>query len=220
MIYILLFLEGIITFISSCLLPMLPVYLAYFAAGEQNRRRTLLNALGFVAGFSVVFMALGAFAGTLGTLLARHSLIVNIVTGAVVIALGLHFLGLLKLRFLQRLQRPQVNVKQLRFGSSVLFGLAFSVGWTPCVGPWLGAALTQAAQAGGTLNGMVMLFLFSLGMGLPLIACALLMDQLKGAIAFLRRHQKTIHIASGIVLIILGILMATGVMERIIGRLL
>jgi len=198
----------------------LPVYLAYFAAGEQNRRRTLINAFGFVIGFSVVFAALGAFAGTLGGLLRDYAMIVNIVTGVIVIALGLHFLGLLKLRFMQKLQTRQVDVKQLRFGSSVLFGLAFSVGWSACAGPMLGLALTQAAQVGGTLTGTVMLLFYAMGIGLPLVACALLMDQLKSAIDFLRRHQKAIHIASGVLLIVLGILMATGVMERIIGRLL
>jgi len=216
MTYLLLFLEGIITFISPCLLPMLPVYVTYFAAGEPKRGRALRNSLGFVLGFTLVFVALGAFAGTLGSLLFRYETAVNIVTGLVVAVLGLHFLGLLKLSFLFKLKQRQVSVKQLRFGSSLLFGLAFSVGWTPCVGPMLGTALMQASQVGGALNGAVLLLLFSLGLGLPLVACALLMDQLKGAIAFLRRRQKAIHMISGILLVLIGVAMALGWMDYLL----
>jgi len=216
MTYILLFLEGIITFLSPCLLPMLPLYLSYFAAGEQNRRRTLGNALGFVLGFSCVFVALGAFAGTLGWLLQQYSVVVNIVTGLIVVALGLHFLGLLKLSFLFRLKRPQASTQQLRFGSSVLFGLAFSAGWSPCIGPMLGTALMQASQRGGALDGAIMLLLFSLGMALPLVACALLMDQLKGALAFLRRNQRAIHVVSGMLLVLIGVAMALGWMDYLL----
>jgi len=216
MMYFLLFLEGILTFISPCILPLLPLYVSYFAAGEADRKRTLCNSLGFVAGFALVFMALGAFAGTVGSLLLQYALVVQITSGVVVVLLGLHFLGLLKLGFLQKLSRPQVNTRDLRFGSSFLFGLAFSIGWTPCVGPLLGIALTQAAQAGSTLHGTAMLLIYSLGLGLPLIICAMLMDQLKGMFSFLRRHQKKIHIASGILLIILGVLMATGSLWRLV----
>ena len=220
MTYLLLFLEGIITFISPCLLPMLPVYVTYFAAGEPKRGRALRNSLGFVLGFTLVFVALGAFAGTLGSLLFRYETAVNIVTGLVVAVLGLHFLGLLKLSFLFKLKQRQVSVKQLRFGSSLLFGLAFSVGWTPCVGPMLGTALMQASQRGSALAGVLMLLVFSLGLGLPFVFCALLMDRLKGAVTFLRRHQRVIHTASGILLVVLGILMATGLFQMLVRKLL
>jgi len=211
-----LFLEGILTFISPCFLPFLPVYVSYFAAGEHSRRRTLVNSLGFMLGFGIVFMVLGAFAGTIGSFLLQYALAVQIVSGVIIVLLGLHFLGLLKLRFLHKLQRPQMDTRNLRFGSSILFGLAFSVGWTPCAGPWLALALMQASQVGSTISGTLMLLVYSLGIGLPLIICAMLMDQLKGMFAFMQRHQKKIHLASGVLLMILGVLMATGLLWRLL----
>ena len=200
---------------SPCLLPLLPLYVTYFAAGQHNRRRTLFNALGFVLGFALVFTVLGAFAGTLGMLVLRHRPWVNIIGGLIVVALGLSFLGLFRLPFLHKLQPKRVNTQDMRFGKSVVFGLTFAATLTPCAGPMLGIALMQAAQAGGTLRGMLLLLVYALGMGLPLVACAMLMDTLKGVLAFLRRHQNKIHRASGILLILLGIAMAFGLLERI-----
>ncbi|MCL2531741.1 MAG: cytochrome c biogenesis protein CcdA [Oscillospiraceae bacterium] len=211
----LLFVEGVLTFVSPCLLPLLPLYVAYFAAGQHNRRRTLLNALGFVLGFALVFTALGAFAGTLGALLLRHRFWVNIITGLVVAVLGLSFLGLFQLPFLHKLQPRRVNTQNMRFGKSIVFGLTFAAALTPCAGPMLGIALMQAAQAGGTLQGMLLLLVYSLGLGLPLVLCAMLMDHLKGVLAFLRRHQNKIHKVAGVLLILLGIAMMLGLLERI-----
>ena len=101
--YFVLFLEGIATFISPCLLPMLPIYVSYFAAGETDRKRALTNSIGFVAGFTIVFVTLGAFAGTLGRLLSEHTIIVNLITGIIVIILGLSFTGLINIGFLSRI---------------------------------------------------------------------------------------------------------------------
>ena len=222
--YLLLFLEGVATFVSPCLLPMLPVYITFFAAGKTNenndKKRALINALGFVLGFTLVFVALGAFAGTAGRLLRRYALWVNIATGLTVVVLGLNFLGVLKIGFLNKTSHKSANTKDLRFFSSLLFGLTFSIGWTPCVGAFLGAALMMASQQGGVLAGVLMLLVFSLGLGLPFVFCALLMDQLKGAVAFLRRHQRVIHMASGILLVLMGILMATGLFQMLVRKLL
>jgi len=217
--YVLLFLEGIITFISPCLLPMLPVYISYFAAGEPGKRRALVNSLGFVSGFTLVFVLLGAFAGTLGRLLVEYAIAVNIVTGLVVILLGLHFLGIFKLKFLSKMGRKNASTKDLTFFPSVLFGLAFSIGWTPCVGAFLGSALMMASSQGGTLTGILMLFVYSMGLGLPFIVSALLIDRLRGAFDFIKRNYKVINIISGALLILLGILMATGLMSRLLSVL-
>ena len=144
--YLISFLEGIITFISPCLLPMLPVYVSYFAGGGERRpRRTLTNAAGFVLGFTAVFVAMGALAGTVGGFLKSHQTAVNVVSGAIVIFFGLYFLGLLRLRFFQGSGR-MARVQDLGFFSAVLFGVIFSVGWTPCVGAFLGSALMLASQ--------------------------------------------------------------------------
>ena len=210
--YLLLFLEGVITFISPCLLPMLPIYLSFFAAGDTDRRRTLRNALGFVLGFTIVFIIMGAFMGIMGKLVREYQTVLNIVTGAVVMLFGLNFMGVLKIGFLNRASQQDANVKDLNFFSSMLFGIVFSIGWTPCVGAFLGSALLLASQGGSLLQGIVMLLAFSLGLGIPFVVSALLVDRLKGAFDFIKRHYRVINLVSGLVLVIVGILMATGYM--------
>jgi len=214
MVYTLLFLEGILTFISPCLLPMLPLYISYFAAGVESRGKTLANALGFVAGFTAIFVALGAFAGSVGRWLAVYSTQVNIVTGAVVILLGLNFMGVINIGFLNRARTRGAQVRGLNFFSSVVFGVVFAVGWTPCVGTFLGVALMRAAMHGGAAEGMRMLFVYSIGLGLPLVASALLIDRLKGAFDLIKRNYNVLNKAAGGFLVLVGILMATGVMGR------
>lgn len=210
--YLLLFLEGVITFISPCLLPMLPIYLSFFAAGDTDRRRTLRNALGFVLGFTIVFIIMGAFMGVMGKLVREYQTVLNILTGAVVMLFGLNFMGVLKIGFLNRASQQDANVKDLNFFSSMLFGIVFSIGWTPCVGAFLGSALLLASQGGSLLQGIVMLLAFSLGLGIPFVVSALLVDRLKGAFDFIKRHYRVINLVSGLVLVIVGILMATGYM--------
>jgi cytochrome c-type biogenesis protein len=209
--YILLFLEGIITFISPCLLPMLPVYISYFAGGNGNRN-ALKNAIGFVSGFTLVFIALGAFAGSIGRVLQRYGAAVNLVTGLVVVLFGLNYLGVLNIPILNRTFRREAKVKGLGFGSSALFGIVFAVGWTPCVGAFLGSALMLASQQGSAAQGMLMLLVFSLGLGIPFMASAVLIDKLKGAFRFIQTHYKVINIISGGLLVVTGLLMITGFM--------
>ena len=214
--FVLLFLEGIITFVSPCLLPLLPLYVSYFAAGEPDKRRAFVNAIGFVCGFTLVFVALGALAGTLGMLLVEHAVAVNIVTGLVVILLGLNFTGLINIRFLNRAMRINANVKNLTFFTSMLFGIVFSIGWTPCVSAFLGSALMKASMQGGTLVGGLMLLVYSLGLGIPFIISAVLIDRLKNAFDFIKRNYRIVNIVSGVLLVIIGILMATGLMGRLL----
>jgi len=217
--YLLLFLEGIITFISPCLLPMLPVYISYFAANETDSRKTLVNSIGFVVGFTIVFTALGAFAGTIGRALMEYSLIFNIVTGAIVIVFGLNFIGLIKIGFLNRTRGMNADVQSLGFFSSILFGLVFSISWTPCVGAFLGAALMKAAFTGSLLQGILMLLIYSLGLGVPFVISAVLIERLKGAFDFVKKHYRIITLVSGLFLIAIGILMATGMMGRFLSLL-
>lgn len=217
--YLLLFLEGIITFISPCLLPMLPVYLSFFAAGESGKRKTVINALGFVLGFTVVFVILGAFAGTVGHLLQRYATVVNLVTGLIVIVLGFNFLGIIKIGFLNRSSENQADTRDLNFFSAVLFGMAFSIGWTPCVGAFLGSALMMASRQGGTFTGVVMLLVYSLGLGIPFVLCAVLIDELKGTFTFIKKHYRVVHQGSGCLLILVGLLMATGWLGKMLSVL-
>ena len=217
--YLISFLEGMITFISPCLLPMLPIYISYFAGGGiRNTRKTLTTALGFVLGFTAVFVAMGALAGTLGGFLRRYQTAVNIVSGAIVIFFGLHFLGLFQLR-LFRGSRRQMDVRELGFFSATAFGIIFSLGWTPCVGAFLGSALMLASQQGHVLQGMGMLLAYSLGLGIPFLLSAVLIDYLKSAFDWIKKHYTLINRISGGLLIAIGLLMATGLLNRVLGML-
>lgn len=231
--YVILFLEGIITFISPCLLPLLPVYISFFAGGgtanadgsaiagsdpEDNTKKTLRNALGFILGFTLVFIALGAFAGLAGGLLRSHQLIVNIITGAVVVVFGLNYLGVLKIRFLNnpgsRETKPVTG-----FFSATLFGIVFSISWTPCVGAFLGSALMLASQQGSAGRGIVMLLCYSLGLGVPFLISAVLIERLKTAFDVIKKHYRIINLVAGLLLVVMGILMMTGLMGRVLSLL-
>lgn len=214
--YFISFLEGIITFISPCLLPMLPIYVSYFAGGgERSVKKTLSTAAGFVLGFTLVFMILGALAGTVGSFLIKYETAVNIVCGLAVVFFGLNYLGVFKLNLFRGTRRT-MDTSDLGFFSAILFGMIFSIGWTPCVGAFLGSALMLASQQGHVLEGMVMLLVYSLGLGIPFLISAILIDKLKTTFDWIKRHYSVINMVCGILLILIGILMATGLMGRFI----
>lgn len=207
--YFIAFLEGIITFISPCLLPMIPLYVSYFAGGKsKNTKSTVKNALGFIIGFTLVFVLMGALAGTFGQLLTEYKRIVDVVTGLVVIFFGLNFLGVLKINIFKGSKKAKTD--NLGFFSSMVFGIVFSIGWTPCVGAFLGSALMLAASQGHVIEGIVMLLCYSLGLGIPFFISAILIDKLRGAFTFIKKHYKIINIICGCLLVIIGVLMATG----------
>lgn len=209
------FLEGIITFISPCLLPMLPLYLFYFAGEEQgSTRKTFRHALGFVLGFTLLFTLMGAFAGSLGSLLHTHQTAVNLICGALIVLFGLNYTGLLRIPLLNRTHQWNAEIQKFGFFSSLLFGMIFALGWTPCAGAFLGSALLLAAQKGSMLHGILMLLCYSMGLGIPFLLSAVLIDQLKRTISFIKKHYSIIQLICGIFLILLGILMMTGVMSR------
>lgn len=217
--YLISFLEGIITFISPCLLPMFPIYISYFAGGgERTMKKTLTCAAGFVTGFTVLFVAMGALAGTLGSFLTRHQTVVNIVSGLVVIFFGLNYLGVFRLNIFKG-NRKAMNVDNMGFFSALLFGVIFSVGWTPCVGAFLGSALMMASQQGKMLTGMLMLLAYSLGLGIPFLLSAVLIDRLKSAFNWIKKHYNVINIICGLLLIAIGVLMATGTLGWLLNLL-
>lgn len=217
--YLISFLEGIITFLSPCLLPMLPIYISYFAGGgERDTRKTLINALGFVLGFTVVFVAMGALAGTLGSLLTRYQTQVNVVSGLVVILFGLNYLGLLKVNLFRGGVGP-ADTRDMGFFSAFLFGLIFSVGWTPCVGTFLGSALMLASQQGQMMTGMLMLLCYSAGLGIPFLVSGVLIDRLKTTFDLIKRNYERINLICGGVLILIGVFMATGHLGRLLTML-
>jgi len=217
--YLISFLEGIVTFISPCLLPMLPVYLSYFAGGgERTVKKTLKGAAGFVLGFTVVFVLMGALAGTLGSFVHRYQKAVNIISGLVVVFFGLNFLGVFKLNIFS-VGKQTRKPKNMSFFSALLFGVIFSLGWTPCVGAFLGSALMLASQQGHVLEGMWMLLCYSMGLGIPFLLSAVLIDSLKNTFGWIKRHYTVINIVCGSLLILVGILMMTGMLGSAIAAL-
>ena len=217
--YFISFLEGIITFISPCLLPMLPIYISYFAGGGvRTTGKTLRNAFGFTLGFTAVFVAMGALAGTLGSFLIRYQTWVNLFGGAIVVLFGLNYMGLLRLNLFRGMGRS-MQAGEMGFFSACLFGIVFSLGWTPCVGVFLGSALMLASQQGHVLEGMGMLLCYSLGLGIPFLFSAVLIDKLKGAFTWIKMHYAVINKICGSLLVIVGILMATGLLSRFLNVL-
>ena len=198
---------------------MLPIYVSYFAGGgERSTGKTLAGALGFTAGFTAVFMAMGALAGTLGALLKTYQTAVNIVSGLIVVLFGLNYLGVLKLTLFKGSSRS-VKTENMGFFPAMLFGVIFSLGWTPCVGAFLGSALLLASQQGHVLEGMLMLLVYSLGLGIPFVLSAVLIDYFKSAFQWIKRNYRVINTVSGILLVLIGILMATGTLGWLLALL-
>ncbi len=217
--YLISFLEGIITFISPCLLPMLPIYLSYFAGGgERTVKKTLTGALGFVMGFTIVFVALGALAGTLGSFLTRYQTWVNLIGGLIVIVFGLNYMGLFRLNLFRGVGLS-MNMENMGFFPAMVFGMVFSVGWTPCVGAFLGSALMLASQQGHVGEGMGMLLCYSLGLGIPFLMSAVLIEKLRSTFNWIKAHYEIVNRISGALLVLVGVLMATGILGRFLALL-
>lgn len=209
--YLVTFLEGIISFISPCTLPLLPLYVSYLTAGSEKRSGKIIRPFGFVLGFTVVFCLMGLFAGALSSLLAKFQTAVNIITGAIVILFGLSYLDIIPLTFLKGMKKKRdVN----SFFGAVVFGVVYSVSLTPCVGAFLGSAIMLAAGSGTAFKGTMLLLIYSLGMGVPFFLSALLIEKLTGVFKAVKRHYKVINLVCGIFLMIIGVLMMTGLMGK------
>lgn len=211
--YLITFLEGFISFISPCMLPMLPIYISYLVGGDEKKKNSLPRSVCFVCGFTLVFCLLGIFAGTLGTLLSKYQTAVNIVCGIVVIILGLSYLGIIPLNFLKGI-KGQHKINGLL--SAFSFGMVYSVSLTPCVGAFLGSALMLASSSGGALRGLLLLLVYSLGLGIPFVISAVLIEQMTTAFKFIKKHYKVINTVSGIFLIIVGVLMSFGLLGKLL----
>ena len=212
--YVITFLEGIISFISPCMLPMLPVYVTYFAGDADKKRSTFTRALGFVLGFTVVFTAMGLFAGTLGTFLIRYKRAVNIVCGLIVAVFGVGYItGAQTMLFGGASKKVSVN----GFFSAVLFGMIYSVSLTPCVGVFLGSALMMASTAGSSAVGAALLLTYSLGMGLPFLISAVLIERLNSAFSVIKSNYGKINFVCGMFMIFIGAIIALWLMDTLLG---
>jgi len=211
--YFITFLEGVVSFLSPCMLPMLPVYVSYFAAGSPKKSRAFVRSGLFVLGFTAVFTLMGLFAGTVGGFLSRHQRWVDLVCGLVVILFGLSYLEVIRLPFLKGVD--DVPMAQGLF-SAFLFGMIYSVSLTPCVGAFLGSALMLAGAAGGAGKGALLLLVYSAGLGIPFVLSTLLLHTLQDAFDRIKRHYTLINRICGGALVLLGLLMASGQMSRLL----
>lgn len=226
MVYLVSMLEGLSSFISPCILPMLPMYLSYFSGTsnpeERSVRRTLLNVISFILGFSLVLFSLGAFSGLVGKAVIsqlKNSTIINIVAGGIVLLLGLSYVGLFRIPFFDRLSGPQMDpqkLQRLNVVTSFLFGIIFSIAWSPCTGAFLGAGLSLSASSGTILQGGLIMLFYSIGLGIPFFLTALLMDQLTSVFDFIKKHYGIITKISGGFLILTGIAMMTGLFQKLL----
>ena len=211
--FLITFLEGLISFISPCMLPMLPIYVTYFAGGADKRRLVFVRSLCFVLGFTLVYATMGLGAGAISIMLMRYQTATNIVSGLFVILFGLSYLEIIPLPFLRGMSK-KANVTGVI--SAFIFGIIYSVSLTPCVGAFLGAALTQAATSGTALKGTLLLVSYSLGLGVPFIISAVLIKELSGAFTFIKKNYRVINLVCGLFLILIGILMCTGVLNKLL----
>jgi Cytochrome c biogenesis protein len=212
--YILSALEGILTFISPCILPLLPIYFVYLTGSAQDespkQSRLVLNSLAFVAGFTIIFVLLGATATALGSFLKEHIDIFRKISGIIMVILGLNFIGLLQLRFLNVDKHLEYNLDNLNFIRSLVFGMVFAFGWTPCVGAFLGSALLLAGSTGSIMQGILLLLFYSLGLGIPFILTAVLVHKAMVIWRGLQKYSRAISIGSGLVLTAAGLLLFAG----------
>jgi cytochrome c-type biogenesis protein len=214
------FLAGVVSFLSPCVLPLVPAYVSYITGeslagmsrGQQLHARlsALSLSLFFVLGFSTVFIILGASASMLGQSLLQYRYEINIVGGTVIIVFGLFMTGLIKVPFLYRDTRFQVKSNGGGPGSTFVLGLAFGFGWTPCIGPILGTILSVSAVAATLNQGIALLGVYALGLSLPFLAAALFADKFLSRLKRMRRMGNTLHIVAGVIMIATGIAMITG----------
>ncbi|MGJ8528099.1 cytochrome c biogenesis CcdA family protein [Maritalea sp.] len=220
------FIAGVLSFFSPCVLPIVPPYLAYLAGVSFEQlsdedmdasaaRQILLASVAFVVGFSTVFVALGATASLLGQTIAQYYHILSIIAGVIIIAMGLHFIGILRLSVLYREARVQVNSKPVGLLGAFIMGLAFAFGWTPCVGPILATILFVAGSEDTAWRGMSLLLAYSAGIGIPFILAGAFAARFIKVAGRLKQHMRKIEIAMGILLIVTGILFVTGSMSAI-----
>lgn len=213
------FLAGLISFLSPCVLPLVPPYLTYLAGttldrmtdqvDAATRRRAVVTALLFVAGFSTVFVLLGAGASAAGSLLRQYSHILSIVAGVAIIVMGLHFLGLFRIGLLYREVRVQVD-KPIGLWGAYVMGLAFAFGWTPCIGPVLAAVLAVAGSEQSVARGMGLLAVYSVGLGVPFVLAAFAMGPFVRLLKRMRTRFDLIEKIMGVLLVLTGIAFLTG----------
>ena len=218
---------GLVSFVSPCIMPLIPSYVSYITgisydelvsldSRRKNMKITLFHSLAFVTGFSIIFVLLGASASLAGSLLAKHLNTIRIVGGVLIIIMGVFVMDVIKIPFLQREAKLQLKTRPAGFIGTIVVGMIFGAGWTPCTGPFLGSVLTLAMTSDTLGSGMVLLMFYSLGLGIPFILSALAISAFLTSFSKVRKHFKAIKIISGIILIIMGVLLLMNKMTMLI----
>jgi len=220
---------GLISFASPCILPLIPSYVSYITGisydelvSRESRRRnmkiTLLHSLSFVAGFTIIFVLLGATASLAGSVLARHLDVIRIAGGILIIIMGVFVMDVVNIPFLQREAKLHLKTRPAGFVGTLIVGMIFGAGWTPCTGPFLGSVLALAMETDTMGRGMALLTFYSLGLGIPFIVSAIAISAFLSSFNRLKRHFKVIKIVSGAILIVMGVLLIMDKMTILIIR--
>ena len=203
--YFLTFLEGIASFISPCLLPMLPIYISYFSGSDSEKNKALKNSIAFVLGFSLIFIILAILSNLMGIFLTQYLRYIKYAFGVLIIFLGLNYMEIFKFKLFSKFKKFKIDVKDMGIIKAFIFGVMFSISMTPCVGTFLSSALLLIANQDSLLKGTILIVLYCLGLGIPFIISSLLIDKLKNVFNVIKKNYKKVKIISGIILIIMGI---------------
>ena len=220
---------GLISFASPCILPLIPSYVSYITGisydelvSRESRRRnmniTLFHSLAFVLGFTIVFVLLGATASLAGSVLSQHLDIIRIVGGVLVIIMGIFVMDVVNIPFLQQEAKLQLKTRPAGYIGTLVVGMIFGAGWTPCTGPFLGSVLALAMSTDTLGRGMALLTFYSLGLGIPFIVSALAISAFLSSFNKLKKHFHAIKIASGAILVVMGVLLVMDKMTILIPR--
>ncbi len=218
------FVAGLLSFLSPCILPLVPPFLCYMAGVSVTdlsseradlRPRILVSALAFVAGFSLVFVALGSTASMVGRFVSAHLSALGVLAGALIIVMGLHFLGLLRIPLLYRSATLQIESRPAGVAGAFVMGLAFAFGWTPCAGPILAAVLMMAGAEDTTGRGALLLLAYSVGTGIPFLIAAAFTGRFVAALGRARRHLGAVEKTMGAFLVVTGLMFLTGLMPTV-----
>lgn len=222
------FIAGLLSFLSPCVLPLIPSYITYITGisfadlqaehpSHVIRQKSILHSICFICGFTVVFVLLGASATYIGSFLSDNASIIRKVGGVLLVLLGIHVTGLVPLKFLLGEKRVSIKHKPAGYAGSFLVGIAFAAGWTPCIGPILAGILAVAATEEQVYEGIVLLLIYSLGLGVPFLLSAIAMHQFMTVFNRFKKYIHIFEIITGVFLIIIGVLIYTNWLSRLSG---
>ncbi len=204
--YLMTFLEGFASFVSPCILPLIPMYISYFSGSEKdNTKKTFLNALMFCFGFTIIFILMAIFASSFGIVINQHINIIKTIFGIICIIFGILYMDIFKFKLLSKSLNLKFDVTNLNMIRSFVFGMLFSVSHAPCTGMFLGAALMIITKEQSLLQGILLILTYSIGIAIPFIISALLINKMKALFSFIKKHFRVIKIIAGILLILTGV---------------